>query len=210
MTHAAFGARLPSEPSTATAATATIGSGDSIRQLIVTFADPAQSAPLQPEAGPVVEFYNAARDHYFISANAPEIHDLDTGVHPGWQRTGFTFSAYPSSVAGFSPVCRFYIPPASGDSHFFSASPTECARTHAKFPWFIEEAPDVFYIALPDAATGICPGATFPVYRMFDNRADANHRYTSSTAIVDEMKTKGWIVEGYGPGPYYPIICAPQ
>ena len=71
-------------------------------------------------------------------------------------------------------------------------------------------APDVFYIALPDAATGICPGGTFPIYRVFDNRADANHRYTSSTAIVDEMKTKGWIVEGYGPGPYYPIMCAPQ
>ena len=170
----------------------------------------AQAASLQPAPTTVVEFYNPARDHFFISANAQEIHDLDTGVHPGWQRTRLSFPAYLTSEAGFSPVCRFYIPPANGDSHFFSASPAECAQTHAKFPSFVAEAPDVFYIGLPDTATGACPIGTIPVYRVFDNRADANHRYTTSTAVIDQMKAIGWIVEGYGPGPYYPIMCAPQ
>ncbi|HEY2817446.1 MAG TPA: S8 family peptidase, partial [Casimicrobiaceae bacterium] len=47
----------------------------------------AQAASLQPAPTTVVEFYNPARNHFFISANAQEIHDLDTGVHPGWQRT---------------------------------------------------------------------------------------------------------------------------
>src|SRR5439155_13537495 len=41
VSHVAFGARLPSEPSMAPATTAAIDSGDLIRQLIVTFADPA-------------------------------------------------------------------------------------------------------------------------------------------------------------------------
>jgi serine protease len=170
----------------------------------------AQGALLDPVPSEVVEFYNVALDHYFISANAQEIHDVDTGIHAGWQRTGFSFSAYLASVAGSNPVCRFYIPPANGDSHFFSASPTECAQTHAKFPSFIYEAPDVFYIALPDATTGICPSGTAAVYRVFDNRVDANHRYTTLTTVVDQMKAKGWIAEGYGPGPYYPIMCAPR
>ena len=170
----------------------------------------AQAGSLQPAPTVVVEFYNPERNHFFISANAQEIRDLDTGVHPGWQRTRLSFPAYLTNEAGFSPVCRFYIPPANGDSHFFSASPTECAQTHAKFPSFIAEAPDVFYIGLPDAATGVCPIGTIPVYRVFDNRADANHRYTTSTAVIDQMKAIGWIVEGYGPGPYYPIMCAPQ
>ena len=169
-----------------------------------------QAAFLQSILSEVVEFYNVARDHYFISANAQEIRDLDTGIHAGWQRTGFLFSAYLASGAGSSPVCRFYIPPGNGDSHFFSASPTECAQTLAKFPSFIYEAPDVFYIALPDATTGICPSGTVAVYRIFDNRVDANHRYTTFTTVIDQMKAKGWIAEGYGPGPYYPIMCAPQ
>jgi serine protease len=157
----------------------------------------------------VVEFYHAARDHYFISANAQEIRDLDNGVHAGWQRTSRGFSAYIRPAAGLSPVCRFYIPPANGDSHFFSASPAECAQTRQRFPSFDYEAPDVFYVALPDSATGVCPAGTVPVYRVFDNRADANHRYTTSRSVVDQMMAQGWIAEGYGPGPYYPIMCAP-
>src|SRR5437773_12057822 len=78
---------------------------------------------------PVVEFYNALLDDYFVTANAAEISDLDTGVHPGWLRTGYRFLAYadaPSAPAGASPVCRFYVQPAFGDSHFYSADRQEC------------------------------------------------------------------------------------
>ena len=49
----------------------------------------------------VDEFHNACLQHYFITANAAEKNDLDTGVHPGWTRTGQSFKAY---VAGF-PAC---------------------------------------------------------------------------------------------------------
>ncbi|MGH8802482.1 MAG: trypsin-like serine peptidase, partial [Casimicrobiaceae bacterium] len=56
----------------------------------------------------VVEFYNATLQHYFMTTNPPEINDLDTGVHPGWERTGLRFLAYSASVAGANPVCRFY------------------------------------------------------------------------------------------------------
>ena len=41
----------------------------------------------------VVEFYNAALDHYFITQATAEIADLDNGVHRGWTRTGESFLA---------------------------------------------------------------------------------------------------------------------
>src|SRR5262249_38270427 len=115
----------------------------------------------------VVEFYNAAQDHYFVTADAQEMLDLDTGVHPGWQRTGLGFDAYPASAASGSAVCRFYIPPASGDSHFYSASTDECTQTRARFPAFVYESADVFHAALPDASSGVCPGTSVPVYRLW-------------------------------------------
>ena len=68
------------------------------------------------------------------------------------------------------------MPPASGDSHFYTASATECNDVKTKFPQFTYEAPDVFHIALPDGATGACPAGTKPVYRLWNNRVDSNHR----------------------------------
>ena len=52
----------------------------------------------------VIEFYNAAQDHYFITASPAEIADLDTGVHPGWQRTGLSFDAYDANFASANPL----------------------------------------------------------------------------------------------------------
>ena len=90
----------------------------------------------------VVEFYDAARDHYFMSSSAAEIADLDSGVHAGWGRTGLSFKAYAGSAAGTSPVCRFYLPPAYGDSHFYSASAVGMrAGQLRKYAGFVYETP---------------------------------------------------------------------
>ena len=157
-----------------------------------------------PRSIAVVEFYNASFDHYFISADTHEIYDLDTGVHPGWTRTGLGFNAYAPGSPAASPVCRFYIPPAHGDSHFFGRDVNECDATHASHPEFDRESPEVFDSVLP--AAGICPSATVPVYRVFNNRADANHRYTTSRAVRDQMIARGWLAEGDGPD--FVVMCA--
>jgi hypothetical protein len=60
---------------------------------------------------------------------------------------------------------------------------------------------------LPDPTTGACPAADVPVYRMWDNRADTNHRYTTDPAVRAQMVAKDWIAEGYGPDQV--IMCAP-
>ncbi|HEY2970187.1 MAG TPA: S8 family serine peptidase [Casimicrobiaceae bacterium] len=156
----------------------------------------------------VIEYYWPARDHYFISANPVEIAALDAAPPGGWARTGQSFGAYPQATGITSRACRFYIPAAYGDSHYFSASPEECAAVQVKFPVFIYETQNAFYIALPDLNTGVCPAGTVPVYRLWNNRADTNHRYTTSLAIRSQMLAKGYVAEGYGPDRV--SMCAAQ
>ena len=168
----------------------------------------AQASPSVPLAVPAVEYYNPSQDHYFLTAATNEIADLDGGRIAGWQRTGYAFNAYVSATPGFGPVCRFYIPPGHGDSHFLSASPSECAIAQATYPFFVYESPSVFYIALPDVVTGACPADTDPVYRVWDKRVDTNHRYTTSAAVRASMIAAGWVAEGYGPEQV--IMCAPR
>lgn len=165
-------------------------------------------------ASPVtsVEFYNASLDHYFTSALAPDIDALDSGRISGWARTGLAFKVHPSSASGGSgvnPVCRILIPPPA-NSHFFSASPQECSDTITKYPFMTQETAAAFYIALPATDgpnAGGCPPANIAVYRVFNNRADGNHRYTVDRSVRDAMVASGGIAEGYGNDAV--IMCAP-
>jgi hypothetical protein len=175
------------------------------------FAGATASVPAGPVT--VVEFYNATLDHYFISPLSPDIDALDSGRLPGWARTGFSFFANPAPGAGLNPVCRFYIPPQHGDSHFFTASADECAAVNGKIPvdpnysGYSFETPNAFYIALPDVTTGACPANTQPVYRLWNQRADSNHRYTTNPGVRSDMLARGYVGEGYGPDSV--IMCAP-
>jgi hypothetical protein len=163
-----------------------------------------------PEAVNAIEYYNPDRDHYFYSASAPDIDALDSGQFPGWQRTEMSFAvtAGPSGWYGLNAaVCRFYIPPAEGDSHFLSASADECAQVRDRFPEFVLETDAAFYVSLPDPTTGQCPadptidGLNFqlPVFRLWNQRADTNHRYTTNIALRNLMVQRGYVSEGYGP-----------
>jgi len=179
----------------------------------VALACAAASIRAQPVT--VIEFYNPALDHYFISSLQPDIDALDSGHFFGWSRTGWTFQAFADAASGgpgVNPVCRFYIPPPA-DSHFFSAVPAECAAVLAKIPTdpnysgFAYETPSAFYIAVPDQATGACPAGTIPVYRLWNQRADSNHRYTTDPATKALMVAKGYVPEGYGPDAV--VMCTP-
>ena len=156
----------------------------------------------------VVEYYNTALDHYFISPLAPDINALDMGLTRGWTRTGLNFKAYPSQAsggAGVNPVCRFYIRPQHGSSHFFTASAAECNEVvvqtaiNPSFSGYVFETPAAFYIALPDTTTGTCPAGTVPVYRLWNQRFDSNHRFTTDASVKSLMVASGYFAEGYGP-----------
>jgi hypothetical protein len=178
--------------------------------------------------GVAMEYYNATLDHYFVTASAADIDAIESGRFKGWERTLETFEiaggadiyyyADPRAVTQHpqildQPVCRFYIPPSEGDSHFLSASPDECNAVKARFPEFVMESGAVFYSRLPDPVTGDCPLSPYgtvpqntpilvpwrAVYRVWNQRVDSNHRFTTNLAIRDRMVEKGYLPEGYGP-----------
>ena len=176
----------------------------------------------------VVEYYYPGLDDYFITASSAEIQGLDSGAHPGWVRTGLTFLAYtnPSvAPADAKPVCRFYVLPQYGASHFYSADPAECAATAVKFAGaWVEESDALFYIQVPNQS-GSCPANTRPVYRFVNKNNQIHHRYTAEidgrdcmyygyNALFDKdidcTEFKGsWLEEGFGVAPNAPVMCAP-
>jgi hypothetical protein len=155
-----------------------------------------------------IEFYHQGFDHYFVAATAQDIIDLDTGAQPGWTRTGYGFNVWDGAGANDVPVCRYYIPPGSGDSHFFSASAHECAVAPVMFPSIVKESDAAFNMGLPDSGTGACASNEVPVYRLWNGRYDSNHRYTTSTTIKALMIANGYVAEGYGADQV--AMCAPQ
>ena len=164
-------------------------------------------APVAPNLVTVIEYYNAGLDHYFITWVPAEIMTLDAGTTiKGWQRTGASFNVYSGAQPGTSPVCRYYMPPQYGDSHFFGRGTTECQQTGIKNPGFVLESSDFMDVFLP--VNGACASGTIPVYRVFSNRPDANHRYMIDRGTRDAMVARGWLAEGDGPD--LVVMCAPR
>jgi hypothetical protein len=192
-------------------------SGATIQNLATNFAGATGTVPAAgPATVPVIEYYNQGLDHYFMTASPSDISALDGGQFFGWARTGETFKAYPTQVLSTVPVCRFFIPPEHGSSHFFSAKASDCAALLAaaadpahnpSFSGYIEEDAAAFYITPPDA-TGNCPTGTVPVFRLWNQRFDSNHRYTTSQAIVVQMQARNFVIEGDPPG--LASMCAPS
>ena len=149
-------------------------------------------------AVPVIEFYRADLDHYFISADPEEIAFIETFQRDIYQRTGAVFFAYRDAFLappGVQPVCRFK---AEGiiNSHFFTANPAECQFVQQRWAgvWNLE-SPAIFLIEVPDAA-GTCRAGTIPIHRFFNNRQDANHRHTPDLSVKRAMQNRNWVPEG--------------
>lgn len=153
---------------------------------------------------PVVEYYNTRLDHYFMTQDANEIALLDAGAFRDWARTGEAFLAYlPGQSDNLGrPVCRFFGEPVPlVGSHFYSATRAEClelALPPASEQWMAETS-DAFETGLPDRSTGVCTLGEAPLYRLWNGRADSNHRYTTSESTREQMVAKGWTSEGFGP-----------
>ena len=155
----------------------------------------------------VVEYYNAAFGHHFVTLLLNEIIALDTGMFVGWARTGEQFNVYENADAGLAAVCRFFtIAFSPKSSHFYAPRGFGCEGTLQNSDWEFEG--DVFYTPLPDA-NGQCPAGHLPVFRLYNNgRGGApNHRFTTSPAIRTQMVASGYVGEGAGIGVG---MCSPQ
>lgn len=173
----------------------------------------AYTAAIPAGAGTVVEFYHRALDHYFVTGLPGEVEALDSGRIAGWARTGLSFETYAAGdarLSGSVPVCRFLGNPARGlTSHFYSAFAEECAAVKVRWPdeWRLE-TDELFRVHLVNPTTGLCPAGTKAVHRLWNRRADANHRYTTERSVFDAMVGAGYVPEGTG-SPQLPVaFCA--
>jgi serine protease len=157
---------------------------------------------LPPGAVAVVEYYDAALDHYLITSDPVEIQNLDTFGGARWQRTGHVFYAWAdpaAAPAGVFPrgVCRFYAGPEQLiDSFFYTADAGECSFVTSNPVWSLQTSA-AFWVEVPDAA-GSCREGTLPVYRFFNGRRDANQRHTIDLSVRRAMLNRVWVPDGKG------------
>ena len=157
---------------------------------------------------PVIEFYHAGLDHYFITSDSGEAAAIDSGsAGPGWSRTGNSFMS-----GGNTSVCRFYGSQSPGpNSHFYTVDPDECnalKQLQSSTPdtekrWNFESLDFVSTTPI----NGACSTGTQAVYRAYNNGytqgIDSNHRITSSMSAIQEVVARGWVNEGV-------VMCAPN
>ena len=70
----------------------------------ISFPDPVLIGPSQG-VQPIIEYYYAASNTFFITGIASEITALDSGQFPGWERTGFQFFGYDLAIATLRHRC---------------------------------------------------------------------------------------------------------
>ena len=119
----------------------------------------------QARADTVVEYYNAALDHYFITPLANEIDDLDPAAtlagrardwcsmprrHRGGDEPGLP-------VLHSTRAWRFAFP--VGVCRRMAAVRAKIT-TDPNYSGYLEETAAEFYIALPNTSTGACPAGT--------------------------------------------------
>lgn len=154
------------------------------------------STPRTVTEEPVAEYYDAAFDHYFITALALEISNLNTGGD--WAPTGRQFKVWKGTAAGLVPVCRFFSGAsfAPKSSHFYTPYAAECAGLKAGSVWTFEG--NVFNLALPLPGGSACAPGQKPLYRLYNNGQGGApaHRYTDDLAVLEQMVAQGWIFEG--------------
>ncbi len=146
------------------------------------------------------DWYHAAFDHYFHSADEVENRLLFDGrFGEEWKRTMQFFRVWTEAGTGRQPVCRFFSASfAPKSSHFYTPYPAECELRKADPAWQFESGA-VYYLALTDAS-GNCATGTVPLYRVYNNGQGGapNHRYTADRNTRDQMKAMGWVGEGNG------------
>ena len=159
---------------------------------------------------PMVEYYFAALDYYFITSRTADIALLDTLA--GWQRTGKSFNVYIEQQPASTGINRYYFDQVavknSRGSHFYTlvqsekdllASINPSNSQAPRLPY--NEGVDSFAFApVVEGVGGSCATGLTPVYRVFRGQTkfpdNPNHRFTTDTAIYNAFVALGWDGEG--------------
>ena len=159
---------------------------------------------------PMVEYYFAALDYYFITSRAADIALLDNAA--GWQRTNKSFNVYIELQPASTGINRFYFDQIavnkSRGSHFYtlvqgeknalaSLNPTNSQTPRLPY----DEGVDSYaFTPTIEGVGGSCATGLTPVYRIFRGQAkfpdNPNHRFTTDTAVYNAFVALGWDGEG--------------
>ena len=150
----------------------------------------------------VVEYYDAALDHYLITSDPAEREWLESALAARWQRTGHVFYAWADPAfapPGVSPrgVCRFYASPAHLiDSYYYTADPGECSVVLAtgRGVWTLQSS-SAFWVEVPDGAGRCREGnaARLPVLQRTTRCEPAAHdRSVGAPCDAEPELGRGW------------------
>jgi dienelactone hydrolase len=160
-----------------------------------------------------IEFYNNNLNRYLITADSGEAAALDA-TSSGWTRTSNNMRVALAPVVApeitpltaftdTAPVCRFYN--TVSKTHFYTVESAECFSLIATpGTWVFEGTPfHARRIARTPASSGTtpvqpCAPGSIALYRANSNRPapDLAYRYSTSNALMDEMRRKDWVVDG--------------
>ncbi len=159
---------------------------------------------------PMVEYYFAALDYYFITSRAGDITLLDTAA--GWARTGKSFNVYTAPQTAALGINRYFFDQVavnnSRGSHFYTLVQSEkdalsgLNPTNAQTPRLpYNEGVDSYAFApVVEGAGGSCAAGLTPVFRIFRGQArfpdNPNHRFTTDSALYNSFVAAGWDGEG--------------
>jgi hypothetical protein len=145
----------------------------------------------------ITEYYHAGINHYFMTAIEGEKGALDANPALGWKRTGERFIGWRASAANGTPAYRFYHD-AKGvgvNTHFFTLDGAEANILRGQTADWAEEVSQW----KANFAANTCGAGLVPLTRAYNNRfafKDSNHRFMTQAAVVTQMKTAGWVIEG--------------
>ncbi len=191
-------------------ATLTINHNATVSSSTVSLAGTGVTPTQPPATTPVIEYYYAALDYYFITSRGNDIALLDTLA--AWQRTGKSFKVYVGAQPGSSAINRYYFDQVavknSRGSHFYTlvqaekdllASLNPSNSQAPRLPY--NEGVDSFAFApVVEGVGGSCAAGLTAVYRIFRGQSkfpdNPNHRFTTDSAIYNAFVALGWDGEG--------------
>ncbi|HTE89035.1 MAG TPA: hypothetical protein VK639_08790 [Terriglobales bacterium] len=89
---------------------------------------------------------------------------------------------------------------------------TECKAIQEKWPtiWILE-TPGAFAVPSQGLFGDSRANGSIPLYRLYNKRSDANHRFTTSKLVRDQMIALGWTLEVSGSTiDTVKAMCVPQ